>query len=70
MIVYRNLDKKLADITIIEATPKEISKIMTMLGRKGGKIGGKNRAAKLSPEQRTSIALKAARARWDKKKSK
>jgi len=34
------------------------------LGRKGGLKGGKARAAKLSPEQRSEIARKAAQARW------
>ena len=34
------------------------------LGRRGGLIGGKARAAKLSPEQRSAIARKAAAARW------
>ena len=34
------------------------------LGRKGGLIGGPKRAAKLSPEQRSEIARKAAAARW------
>jgi hypothetical protein len=34
------------------------------LGRKGGKVGGKARAASLTPEERHSIAVKAARARW------
>ena len=34
------------------------------LGRLGGKKGGKARAAKLTPEQRSEIARKAARARW------
>jgi len=33
-------------------------------GRKGGKRGGKARAAELSPEKRRRIAKKAARARW------
>lgn len=37
------------------------------LGRKGGLVGGKARAAKLSPEQRREIAIAAARARWDKR---
>lgn len=31
---------------------------------KGGKIGGKARAEKLTPEQRSEIAKKAAAARW------
>jgi hypothetical protein len=34
------------------------------LGRKGGLKGGKARAAKLSPEERSAIARKAAQARW------
>lgn len=34
------------------------------LGRLGGKKGGKARAAKLSPEQRSEIAKKAAQSRW------
>lgn len=36
------------------------------LGRLGGRKGGKARAAKLTPEQRTEIARKAARSRWGK----
>ena len=36
------------------------------LGRLGGLKGGKARAAKLTKEQRSEIAKKAARARWDK----
>jgi hypothetical protein len=34
------------------------------LGRKGGLKGGKARAAKLTPEQRSEAARKAAQARW------
>jgi hypothetical protein len=34
------------------------------LGRKGGLKGGKARAAKLTPEQRSEIAKKAAQSRW------
>lgn len=37
------------------------------LGRRGGLKGGKARANKLDQEQRTEIARKAARARWEKK---
>lgn len=39
------------------------------LGRKGGLKGGKARAAKLTPEQRSAIAKKAAIARWEKNQS-
>lgn len=34
------------------------------LGRRGGLKGGKARAAKLSPEERSAIARRAASARW------
>lgn len=34
------------------------------LGRKGGLVGGPARAAKLSPEKRKQIAVKAANKRW------
>ncbi len=37
------------------------------LGRRGGLKGGRARADKLSPEQRSEIAKKAARARWTEK---
>lgn len=36
------------------------------LGRLGGLKGGKARAAKLTPEERTEIAKKAAATRWGK----
>jgi len=36
------------------------------LGRLGGLKGGKARASKMTPEQRTEIAKKAAQARWTK----
>jgi hypothetical protein len=35
-------------------------------GRRGGRIGGAARAAKLTPEQRSESARKAAQARWGK----
>lgn len=37
------------------------------LGRLGGKKGGIARAAKLTKEERSTIAAMAARARWEKK---
>lgn len=36
------------------------------LGRLGGLKGGKARLQKLTPEQRTEIARRAAEARWNK----
>jgi len=37
-----------------------------VLGHLGGKKGGKARAKKLTPEQRSEIARRAAQARWQK----
>jgi hypothetical protein len=37
------------------------------LGRKGGKKGGPARAAKMTKEERSASARKAAIARWKKK---
>jgi hypothetical protein len=39
------------------------------LGRKGGLKGGRARAEKLSPEQRSEIARAAAMTRWSARKS-
>lgn len=36
------------------------------LGRKGGLKGGKARAAKMTKEERSEAARKAAKARWEK----
>ena len=47
-----------------EATRK---RIMREMGSRGGKKGGKARAAVLKPEQRQDIARKAAEARWRRK---
>ena len=38
------------------------------LGKLGGSKGGKARAAKMTPEERSESARKAAKARWAKKK--
>jgi hypothetical protein len=38
------------------------------LGKMGGSKGGKARAARLTPEERSASARKAARARWAKVK--
>ncbi len=40
------------------------------LGRLGGLKGGKARAAKLTPEERSELARKAVRARWAKTRKK
>jgi len=52
-----------------EPTSEERHAAAVALGRLGGKKGGRARAAKLTPEQRSESARKAARARWDNQKS-
>lgn len=47
--------------------PPEKNQAAVELGRLGGKKGGAARAAKLTPEQRSEIAKKAAAGRWSKK---
>jgi hypothetical protein len=49
-----------------QPTQADISRVMSELGKRGGKIGGKRRADSMTPERRREIALKAARSRWDK----
>lgn len=53
---------------IVEQTTTERHKnpAAVALGKLGASKGGKARAAKLSTEQRRSIAKKAAQARWEK----
>lgn len=48
-------------------TPTGKNPAAVELGRLGGIVGGKARAKKLTPEQRSAIAKKAAAARWKKK---
>ncbi len=45
-------------------TQSEISRVIAELGRRGGLVGGKVRAAKLSKKRRVGIAKKAAQARY------
>ena len=40
------------------------------LGKMGGSKGGKKRASKLTPEERSASARKAALARWSKQSDK
>jgi hypothetical protein len=44
--------------------PKAIRDVMSAMGKKGGKIGGKRSLITLTPEERRERALLAAKARW------
>jgi hypothetical protein len=62
------LAKMIVDIAYGEAEPEPEkpakNPAAVALGKLGGAKGGKARAAKLTPEQRSEIAKKAAAARW------
>ena len=47
---------------------EEMRELARKLGRRGGKKGGPARRDKLTLEQRSAIAKKAAEARWAKKR--
>ena len=49
-----------------EKTPIKKNPHAAALGKLGGVKGGKSRAKKLSPERRSEIARKAAKARWQR----
>lgn len=65
------LAKMIVEMTLHEDEPEPPARVKDQasveLGRLGGLIGGKRRAAKLSPERRSEIARAAARARWGTK---
>jgi hypothetical protein len=63
------LAKLIGDIAtgqIEEKTDDGKNAAAVSLGRKGGLKGGKARAIKLTPKQRSEIARVAAKARWKK----
>lgn len=47
---------------------EQLSAHMKALGAKGGKIGGKRRLETMTEKQRKAVAMKAAAARWAKKR--
>jgi hypothetical protein len=62
------LAKLIVDIATgeVEDTPVDDGKnpAAVELGRKGGLKGGRARAAKMTPEERSEAARRAAQARW------
>lgn len=52
------------------SVPSSVSEYMAAIGSKGGKIGGKKRLKTMTREQRSAIARKAAKTRWNKPPSK
>jgi hypothetical protein len=69
------LAKRIVDISVGEAEDESAPEVeknphAVALGRLGGLLGGKARAARLSPEKRREIARVAARSRWNKRPTK
>ena len=65
-IAFRVLQQATGESTVELKADKNPSAVA--LGRLGGLAGGKARAAKLSPEERSYIARRAAAARWKRPK--
>jgi hypothetical protein len=49
-----------------KVSSSDISRVMSAMGRKGGRIGGKRRLVTMTPEERHKVAIKAAKTRWAK----
>ncbi len=54
--------------TLPKASKAEISRIMSAMGRKGGKIGGRASLVTMTAEERRERASRAAKTRWAKRK--
>ena len=61
------LAKFIVDLTTGDESESETN-VKQQAGRLGGLKGGKARAEKLTPEQRSEIAREAAKKRWDQKR--
>lgn len=66
-VIAKNIVDMATDENPTEETPSDKNPHAVALGRLGGKKGGKARADKLTSEERSEIAKKAAAARWAKK---
>ena len=66
--VKRIMARQIVDEATGEAPPPDQDEgknpAAVELGRRGGLKGGKARAAKMTPEERSEAARRAARARW------
>jgi hypothetical protein len=51
-----------------DPSDEELRELARILGRRGGLKGGKARAAKMTPEERSESARKAVKARWAKRR--
>jgi hypothetical protein len=70
LLVERSTEEKGSEITSDSrpSVPRNVSRVMAQMGRRGGKIGGKRRLVTMTDEERREIASRAATARWKKAK--
>jgi hypothetical protein len=66
-IVHRSTATEDREARPPKISSSDISRVMSAMGRKGGKIGGKRRMTTMTAEQRREVALKAAKTRWARK---
>jgi hypothetical protein len=71
-IVDQSTSEEPAPIPAVPAVPPptDLSAYMAAIGRKGGQIGGKRRLKTMTKAERSSVAVKAAKARWKKTRKK
>jgi hypothetical protein len=67
-IAFEVYQKAIGEIPVDVPDDSGKNPAAVVLGRLGGLKGGNARAAKLSAEQRSEIAKKAAQSRWQKEK--
>jgi len=61
-LAHRIVQEATGDVPLAADEGKDPAAVA--LGRRGGLKGGKARAAKMTPEERSEAARKAAEARW------
>jgi hypothetical protein len=62
------LAKSIVDLATCDTEDEQEESLKAVSGRKGGQKGGDARANKLTAAERTAIARKAAKARWEQSK--
>jgi hypothetical protein len=58
--------ESVSDTETVTVSMTLVSQVMAAMGRKGGKTGGRNRMALLTPEERSEMGRLAAEKRWGK----
>jgi len=68
-VVEQAIGAPLAPKRVLNFPERKKNAAAVALGKLGGAKGGRARAKKLTPQQRTEIAQRAARARWGDEKN-